>query len=936
MHLKKWFISLTFSFLILANKKLCFEIDRLEVLDNLKPFVLDQLSFSSNIGFDSKEFKYLVDLKEDSYISPQVLKNSCFYLKQKNKFKNVCLTISNSQKSPLHKHLHFDLYACWTFNNLTVLGILIGKDAISQMYRLEHGDPFDAEKHKHSVSDLKNYFRDNGYFKVKIKEAFESDPQTRSVNINLKIKKDHKFYVDACCFEFVDDDIVLDKFKSTLELIYKKRFCKSYSKEHLHKTKKKLKKYLIQNGYSLSEIEVDEYINYKKNSVSLVVKIYLNKKVECFFRGNRTFSSKLLVENFISLSHSSFNLPLILLEEELIKFYRTRGFWNIQVSSEETNCGYIFSIIEGVRANIRKIYITGNESYGTDILTFYFKKAIDKGYSESYIQAAIEKLRQFYFKQGFLDFQCSAQIEPIENKEYFKLHVNIQEGPKFILRSIKIDGNRRLEKAVLFRSRLNSPFSTEVLTIQKKFINDYLLFHGLKAAIVSPIITYSKEGNKQFVDASWTITKIEQLDVFGKAIIFGSTNYSFNKILRELSFKSGDTWDREELNESFLRVRRLNAFDSVRVYSHPEKDPLGNRPVYIKLYPSNKYEIKTRLGFQQVSKNLTFRGRGTYKVGASFEIKSPFLLGDQVNLETDFTRFYRKVVGSYKMPWLNNFPIRTIFQFYNNKYQQPIYIGSKKNLYEIKQKGFLTSFENKKKNVSSAITFGFEKMRISKLEKNISEAIRVSDSIINKNIPYMFVEPSLFIDCLDDKINPTRGFFSLLSFKGMISPSYSLDFFKVVGENAVFIPIFRPVVLAMRLRFGHIFTKDFTKLFPSERFYLGGSNSLRGYFPDLAPPLGSYINSSGHIEKVPIGGNSIWNLNFEFRLPVYKNFGLVFFNDLGGLSNPEDKMDFLYAVGSGIRYFTPVGPLRLDLAWSPQTSKKNSSLMWFLTLGHAF
>lgn len=955
MLFKKILTAFIFIFSTAANQKICFDVDKLEVLNNLSSFALDKLSFSSSIDFDWKEFKYLVGIKKDCYITETLLKNSCFYLKQKNKFKKICLTITDSAKSPLHKNLHFDLHATWTFNCLNLSGILVGKDPVSQMYRLEHGEPFDIEKHKHSLEDIKNYFVSKGYFDVQIINSFVSDKKTKSITVNLRIKKNNRFFVDSCNFKFVSSSNIPEKFKTRIESIYSKRFCKYYSKKNIKKTKEQLKKFLHQNGYLLSDIEIIETANNLNSSVSLSVIIYLNKKTDCFFEGNRTFSSKLLLEQFNLLGYSNFNLPIVLLEEALIKFYKSRGYWDIKISSSEKPCGFFFKISEGPRSKISKINFLSSSTYSKDRLNGFFSNITKKGYSEVEIQISIANLTHFYQKNGFLDFQCSVNLDTVANKDYCQLNVTIKEGPKYILKNIQLEGLHALQRSLLFRFKTGTVFNLKNIAAQKKFISDYLHTHGSKDYQISHEIDYHNDNktnhlnlkhpsiqpyrvtqDARYVSICWTLTKTQNPDQFGKTIIFGSTNYNAAKILRELSFKPGDAWDRDKLNETFLRLRKINAFDGVRIYPTTEKDFLDRRPILIKLTPSNKYELKIRTGFQQVSKNLTFRGKGTYKVGASFEIKSPFLLGDQINVETDFTRFYRKAMICYKLPWIANFPINTQFQGYDNNYQQPVYIGSKKNLYEIKQKGFLASFENKKKYVDSAVNIGFEKMRISKLEDRIANAIRFSSDFINKNIPYMFFEPSIFVDHLDDKINPTRGFFSLLTMKAMVSPCHSLDFFKVFGENAIFMPIFRPIVFASRVRFGHIFIKEFQNLFPSERFYLGGPNSLRGYFPDFAPPLGTYTDNNGCKEKAPIGGNTIWNINFELRLPVYRNFGLVFFNDLGGISNPYDKMKLLYAVGTGIRYFTPVGPLRLDFAWSPKTSKKDSSIMWFFTLGQTF
>ena len=243
MHFKKWTAFLIFFALPLLCQRLCFEIDKLEVLDAVQPFALDKLTCSSNINFDKKEFNYLVGLNSDEYITNTLLQDSCFYLKQKNKFKKICVTISGSSKSPIHKNLHFDLYGHWTFNCLTIQGVLIGKDAISEMYRLEHGDKFDAEKHKHSVSDIKKHFFDNGFFDCRIKDSFESDSKTKSIKVSLSIKKNNRFVIDSCSFLFDDSEgIIDDKIKSKVQEIYAKRFCKLYSKKGIEKNKNQLKR----------------------------------------------------------------------------------------------------------------------------------------------------------------------------------------------------------------------------------------------------------------------------------------------------------------------------------------------------------------------------------------------------------------------------------------------------------------------------------------------------------------------------------------------------------------------------------------------------------------------------------------------------------------------------------------------------------------------
>ena len=128
----------------------------------------------------------------------------------------------------------------------------------------------------------------------------------------------------------------------------------------------------------------------------------------------------------------------------------------------------------------------------------------------------------------------------------------------------------------------------------------------------------------------------------------------------------------------------------------------------------------------------------------------------------------------------------------------------------------------------------------------------------------------------------------------------------------------------MRFRVGHIFSEKFINIVPSERFYLGGPNSLRSFEPDLAPPLGCFEDDCGE-KQFAQGGITMLNLNFEIRVPLFNEIGIVLFEDLGILlKDNTQKIKLLTATGLGLRYNTPIGPLRLDVGWRPKDSNNDS------------
>jgi translocation and assembly module TamA len=199
------------------------------------------------------------------------------------------------------------------------------------------------------------------------------------------------------------------------------------------------------------------------------------------------------------------------------------------------------------------------------------------------------------------------------------------------------------------------------------------------------------------------------------------------------------------------------------------------------------------------------------------------------------------------------------------------------------------------------------------------------------------------MDHIDNNLNPHKGMLTLISLKGMFpTQSRYADsyFFKLLVEHTWFIPL-QKVVAAFRVRFGHIFHRCFSNILPSERFYLGGSHSVRSYEADLAPPLGCFIDKHGKKNLVPRGGKTMLNVNIELRLPEFKKIGIVLFSDMGILSG-DDFIEFegknmVGGTGFGIRFFTPIGPLRFDVAWKWKTEMSHERRFnWYLTFGQAF
>jgi outer membrane protein insertion porin family len=185
------------------------------------------------------------------------------------------------------------------------------------------------------------------------------------------------------------------------------------------------------------------------------------------------------------------------------------------------------------------------------------------------------------------------------------------------------------------------------------------------------------------------------------------------------------------------------------------------------------------------------------------------------------------------------------------------------------------------------------------------------------------ITPGVVLDLRDDPFNPRRGSLNGFAVKEALKILYSqADFTKVTAQTSWYFPVTSKSVLALSGRGGVAFPQRDTKTIPiHERFYLGGATTLRGYLQDSVGPAAKASDGT----LTPLGGKSMVMGNAELRLNQIEGFGMVFFLDAGRVQRPgpadatvpgvivqADAPPYRASYGMGIRYNTPVGPLRLD------------------------
>ncbi|MFH1202570.1 MAG: outer membrane protein assembly factor BamA [Candidatus Omnitrophota bacterium] len=627
----------------------------------------------------------------------------------------------------------------------------------------------------------------------------------------------------------------------------------------------------------------------------------------------------------------------------LVKLYQRKGFSHVSIDSksdldENTNKVKVTILIdEGTKLMVSKISINGNAAFGYKKVLSIMKTRrpfiwpltiIRNGlYKEGTLKEDIDKIRAFYKRGGYQDVEVEYSTEKLK-KNKVAVSINIKEGIKYVVGTVSIEGNSIVKEQEI-RSNLSEclpgkVFSQDGLSQDVSNIQSLCFDKGYIFAEVKESTSLDAQTGR--VNITYNIAE-NQIGYVDMIKIRGNIKTKDVVIRRELRIYPADRFSGEKLRRSRERLNNLGFFEEINYDTEPGSAPnKKNLIVQVKESKTGEFmfgggysSVDQFIGFAQIEqKNFDWRNFPYFTGG-----------GQDLSLRAELGSLRKEFGLSFTEPWIFDYPLSFGFDLYNRSHYRDTDVGYAYD--EKRTGGDLRLAKELSEYLKAHLFWRFDNIEITNIDEAASSDLKKEEG----QNTIISTEFGLDRDTRDNIFEPTRG--RLLSGAAELAGGPlggDKNFTKFIGSFSNYIPITRKSVLQSEIRAGitqPFGSSDEVPIY--ERFYAGGSDTIRGYRERKVGPIDAATDD-------PIGGEALLIGNLEYVFPLVEYIKGATFFDVGNVwSKVKDfgSSGYKSSVGLGLRIKTPLGPLRLDYGYplnkEPGETKRQGRLHFSISHG---
>jgi len=602
--------------------------------------------------------------------------------------------------------------------------------------------------------------------------------------------------------------------------------------------------------------------------------------------------------------------------DEIRKLYATKGYYAARITYEidygdAYDATVNFVIDEPQQSYVRKIAFTGNKNFKDSKLQGYMRTK-EKGWlswftgsgilDEDALQEDRRNVEAFYHDNGYTKVQVGApDIQLSKDGKSISITIPVEEGAKHTVGTIDFAGDIILPQKELLDRIKTKPgqlFRTTVFYEDVLTVTDIYQDKGYAFADIAPLTTI--DDTNHVVNVTFRVTKNQEV-YFNKINITGNARTRDKVVRRELKFAEGDRFSITGIKDSKKKLKNTTFFKDTDFKVVKTDDP---KKVNIDL-------------------NVDEKPTGTFSIGAGYSTSEKALVSGAIS-EDNFLGTGRKMVleaaisgyttefrFTYLEPYILDKNLSAGFSLFNFKRYM--------DTYDYKRTGGNVSLiKPLTDDVKGTVKYRLENTDVTNITTGASTYINQQEgtNLISS------ITLGLNENTIDDILNPTKGVNSGISLETAGGPfGGDSKFWSVSAFYGRYIPIkFWDSSFFVKGSVGSIRGYSGQEVPITEKFYVGGLSSIRGFRYGEAGPMDE--------NEEPIGAKNQMFFNLEWIFPIYKPAGVkgVIFTDTGAGFDNWNNLRMRTSAGFGIRWFSPLGPIRLELGFNlnPKDGERKS------------
>ncbi len=813
--------------------------------------------------------------------------------------------------------------------------------------KLELGTPFADNDMEQAVQNMVERMRANGFHNAKIDSAVNRDPKTEEVDIHFDIHSGARARFDGAT--------LTGKFTKTPQsIIHATHWHRgflfitfpgwNFATESRVNTGLSDVRKAFQKGDHLEARVTLEKLDYheKTNTITPTVDIDHGPIVQVRTSGAKVSRGKLKQLIPVYEERTVDRTLLVEGQRNLVEYFQSQGYFDAAVDfNDDPPSGDVYSINYSVERNQRyklaNIEITGNKFFNTAILRerlfitpASFPRFRYGRYSQKMLERDKEIIRDLYRANGYREVDVASKVDSNYRGRNGELGVvlEVKEGPLWFVDNLQFEGIPEGDIKSLsstLQSTAGEPFSEANIAADRDTILTYYYNNGYPDAAFDWTQTAGTAANR--VNLKYTLRPGKRVYV-RSVLLRGLETTKQSLANNRIRVNPGDPLSQQSIAASQQKLYDLGIFSKVQTAIQNPAGDEDQKYVLFQVDEARRYSFTVGFGAQlaRIGGGLTTLEDPAGSTGFAPRISvgisrlNLFGLGQTLSLNTLVSTIEQRAVVTYLLP-----------QFLGHEKLAVTFSGLFDNAFDIR------TFHQQRAEGSVQLAQRVSRQYTLQYRFAIRHVI-ISDLQISPELVPLLSQPvrvgiysmSFIQDRRDDPVNSHRGIYNTVDVGVALRAFASqTDFTRLLFRNVTYHPIGKDIVIARSLQFGYIQRIGGLPEIPlGERWFSGGATSDRAFPDNQAGPRDTKTG-------FPLGGNALLFHSTEVRFPLIGDYlGGVIFHDMGNVYDDirdisfrfrqRNLQDFGYAVqsvGFGIRYHTPIGPIRADFSFSPDAPR---------------